>query len=195
MADATRFRGPFRLRVPARTTHQRSCDGHLLTPHADQPDQRGGPGPVAPERAAKACGVCHPEGRMSPAPGSLGPKRKKSGRGAAAHHPRTVNLSVSRPVSPGRRWRMSSSTDLMIELHSDHARALWGFALRLTGGDRAHAEDVVQETLLRAWRDRRILQSTTAGTRAWLFTVARRPGSRAGNGWTATRRSPAAGQR
>src|SRR5665647_1830280 len=51
MADATRFRGPFRLRVPARTTHQRSCDGHLLTPHADQPDQRGGPGPVAPERA------------------------------------------------------------------------------------------------------------------------------------------------
>ena len=69
---------------------------------------------------------------------------------------------------------MSSSTDLMIELHSDHARALWGFALRLTGGDRAHAEDVVQETLLRAWRDRDILQSTTAGARAWLFTVARR---------------------
>src|SRR5665647_3726667 len=69
---------------------------------------------------------------------------------------------------------MPSSTDLMIELHSDHARALWGFALRLTGGDRAHAEDVVQETLLRAWRDRRILRSTTAGTRAWLFTVARR---------------------
>jgi len=28
---------------------------------------------------------------------------------------------------------MSSSTDLMIEPHSDHARALWGFALRLTG--------------------------------------------------------------
>src|SRR5665647_819450 len=45
---------------------------------------------------------------------------------------------------------MSSSTELMIELHSDHARALWGFALRLTGGDRAHAEDVVQETLLSA---------------------------------------------
>jgi len=69
---------------------------------------------------------------------------------------------------------MSSSTDLMIEPHSDHARALWGFALRLTGGDRSHAEDVVQETLLRAWRDRRILASTTAGIRAWLFTVVRR---------------------
>ena len=68
----------------------------------------------------------------------------------------------------------ASPTDLMVELHSDHARALWAFALRLVGGDRARAEDVVQETLLRAWRDREILRSTTAGTRAWLFTVARR---------------------
>ena len=64
--------------------------------------------------------------------------------------------------------------DLMVELHSDHARALWAFALRLVGGDRAKAEDVVQETLLRAWRDKHVLESTTAGTRAWLFTVARR---------------------
>lgn len=69
---------------------------------------------------------------------------------------------------------MTSATDRMVELHGEHARALWGFALRLTDGDRARAEDVVQETLLRAWRDRAILESTTAGARAWLFTVARR---------------------
>lgn len=68
----------------------------------------------------------------------------------------------------------SSAADLMVELHDEHARALWGFALRLTGGDRARAEDVVQETLLRAWRSRRVLGGTTATTRAWLFTVARR---------------------
>lgn len=68
----------------------------------------------------------------------------------------------------------ASATDRMVELHSDHARALWAFALRLTGGDRARAEDVVQETLLRAWRDRAVLETTTAGARAWLFTVARR---------------------
>lgn len=68
---------------------------------------------------------------------------------------------------------MSSSTDLMIELHSGHARALWGFALHLTGGDRARAEDVVQETLLRAWRSRHVLEAPTASARAWLFTVAR----------------------
>ena len=43
-----------------------------------------------------------------------------------------------------------SPADLMIELHDEHARSLWAFALHLTGGDRARAEDVVQETLLRA---------------------------------------------
>ena len=64
--------------------------------------------------------------------------------------------------------------DLMIELHSEHARALWTFALHLTGGDRARAQDVVQETLLRAWRDRSVLGGPTARTRAWLFTVSRR---------------------
>ena len=69
---------------------------------------------------------------------------------------------------------MTSATDRMVELHGEHARALWAFALRLVGGDRARAEDVVQETLLRAWRDRVILESTSAGARAWLFTVARR---------------------
>jgi len=68
----------------------------------------------------------------------------------------------------------ASPADLMIELHSEHARALWAFALHLTGGDRARAEDVVQETLLRAWRDRTVLDSSTARARAWLFTVARR---------------------
>ncbi|WP_307844942.1 sigma-70 family RNA polymerase sigma factor [Actinotalea solisilvae] len=66
-----------------------------------------------------------------------------------------------------------SSTDLMIALHGEHARALWGYVLRLVGGDRAHAEDVVQETLLRAWRSPRVLEGATGATRAWLFTVAR----------------------
>lgn len=66
-----------------------------------------------------------------------------------------------------------SRSDLMVELHGAHARPLWGYVLRLTGGDRARAEDVVQETLLRAWRSPKLLGSTTGATRAWLFTVAR----------------------
>lgn len=61
---------------------------------------------------------------------------------------------------------------LLRELHDVHAPSLWRFVVRLTGDDR-FAEDVVQETLLRAWRRPQILTEDEAGARAWLFTVAR----------------------
>ena len=63
--------------------------------------------------------------------------------------------------------------ELMRELHRESGQALWRFAMRLTGGDRARAEDVVQETLLRAWRTPRILEAGSDARQAWLFTVAR----------------------
>jgi RNA polymerase sigma-70 factor (ECF subfamily) len=59
------------------------------------------------------------------------------------------------------------------QLHDEHAAALWGYCLRLTGHDRARAEDVTQETLLRAWRHFSVLDETRGSVRAWLFTVAR----------------------
>ncbi len=62
---------------------------------------------------------------------------------------------------------------LMQELHDEHAAGLWRFCLRLVNNDRGRAEDVVQETLLRAWRHRTVLESPPAAVRAWLFTVAR----------------------
>ena len=62
---------------------------------------------------------------------------------------------------------------MMQALHDEHAAALWGFCVRLTGGDRARAEDVAQETLLRAWRHFSVLDETQGSVRAWLFTVAR----------------------
>lgn len=62
----------------------------------------------------------------------------------------------------------------MRALHDDHARAVWGYTMRLTGGDRQRAEDVTQETLLRAWRHPDVLQQSREAARAWLFTVARR---------------------
>ncbi len=62
---------------------------------------------------------------------------------------------------------------LMQELHAEHAAALWRFCLRLVNNDHGRAEDVTQETLLRAWRHRTVLESTPAAVRAWLFTVAR----------------------
>lgn len=62
---------------------------------------------------------------------------------------------------------------LMKQLHDEHAAALWGYCLRLTGQDRVRAEDVAQETLLRAWRNFERLDESRGSVRAWLFTVAR----------------------
>ncbi|WP_322937577.1 sigma-70 family RNA polymerase sigma factor [Nocardioides bizhenqiangii] len=61
----------------------------------------------------------------------------------------------------------------MRQLHDEHAASLWAFCLHLTGNDRAHAEDVTQETLLRAWRNARVLEESRGSVRSWLFTVAR----------------------
>lgn len=57
-------------------------------------------------------------------------------------------------------------------LYDEHAAALWRYALRLTR-DAHQAHDVVQETLLRAWRHPEITEESTRSPRAWLFTVAR----------------------
>jgi RNA polymerase sigma-70 factor (ECF subfamily) len=57
-------------------------------------------------------------------------------------------------------------------LYDAHAFALLGYAMRLCDGDRASAEDLVQETLVRAWRNLDRLDPTAAPVRPWLFTVA-----------------------
>ena len=63
-------------------------------------------------------------------------------------------------------------TALMQQLHDEHAAALWGFCLHLTG-DPVRAEDVAQETLLRAWQHYEVLDESRGSVRSWLFTVAR----------------------
>ena len=72
--------------------------------------------------------------------------------------------------------RVASTLDheaaLMKALSDEHAAVLWRYALRLTG-DASRAEDVVQETLLRAWQHPEVIGNTERSARAWLFTVAR----------------------
>lgn len=58
-------------------------------------------------------------------------------------------------------------------LYDQHAAPLLSYALRLTGGDRGRSEDIVQETLLRAWRHPQALDPDRGPVRSWLFTVAR----------------------
>jgi RNA polymerase sigma-70 factor, ECF subfamily len=67
-----------------------------------------------------------------------------------------------------------SDDQLLRTLHDEHAHALWTYVVRLTGGDRARAQDVVQETLLRAWRTPSVLDQSKGSPRGWLYTVARR---------------------
>src|SRR5829696_4522413 len=67
------------------------------------------------------------------------------------------------------RARTESSREKSLRaLYDGHA------ALRLTNGDRARAEDIVQETLLRAWRNLEVLDDDVRPVRPWLFTVAQR---------------------
>src|ERR1700755_3632583 len=69
---------------------------------------------------------------------------------------------------------MAQSPAVVMQLwHDQQAGALWGHCLRLVNHDRARAEDVCQETLLRAWRNASVLDESQGSVRAWLFTVAR----------------------
>ncbi|MEB3026000.1 sigma factor, partial [Parvimonas sp. M13] len=53
-----------------------------------------------------------------------------------------------------------------------HAAPVWRYVVSLTG-DHAGADDVVQETLLRAWRTPRVMADDPSRLRSWMFTVAR----------------------
>jgi RNA polymerase sigma-70 factor, ECF subfamily len=68
----------------------------------------------------------------------------------------------------------AADDDLVIaELYREYRRPLLSLVVRQTGGDRQWAEDVVQETMLRAWRSMDQLDPE-GSLLPWLATVARR---------------------
>ncbi|MCY0925467.1 sigma-70 family RNA polymerase sigma factor [Streptomyces sp. H27-H1] len=75
------------------------------------------------------------------------------------------------PLWPRTR-RGSTEEALIKSVYEEHGHALLAYATRLTG-DRAAAEDVVQETLIRAWRHSEVLVNGKGSVRGWLLTVAR----------------------
>ncbi|WP_328946714.1 sigma-70 family RNA polymerase sigma factor [Streptomyces sp. NBC_00250] len=75
------------------------------------------------------------------------------------------------PLWPRSR-RGSTDEALIRAVYEEHGNALLAYATRLTG-DRAAAEDVVQETLIRAWRHSEALVNGKGSVRGWLLTVAR----------------------
>jgi len=62
---------------------------------------------------------------------------------------------------------------LMSLIYQQHVPALLQFLVRLSLGNRATAEDLLQETMLRAWRNIDQLAAAPESARPWLFTVAR----------------------
>jgi len=67
--------------------------------------------------------------------------------------------------------RISSDEELIRALYAEHAAPLLRYAVHLMSGDRQRAEDIVQETLLRAWQHPEAIAGRPA--RPWLFAVAR----------------------
>ena len=98
-------------------------------------------------------------------------RRADKGRPHAAH-PDAARTDVARTTDRPDAAR-TTDEEFVRALYEQHARPLLGYALRLSGGDRQRAEDVVQETLFRAWRHPEALERTPDAVRPWLFTVAR----------------------
>jgi RNA polymerase sigma-70 factor (ECF subfamily) len=84
---------------------------------------------------------------------------------------------VEPAVDPPRVLTVAASTEALDEtalrlLYTEHAGPVLAYLLKLTG-DRARAEDLLQETMLRAWRRPAVFEPGRAPGRAWLCTVAR----------------------
>lgn len=73
----------------------------------------------------------------------------------------------------GGRGGPVDESALLRALHEEHGDALRAYAHRLCHGDRQRAEDLVQETLVRAWRHPKAMDPAQGSVRAWLYTTAR----------------------
>lgn len=75
-----------------------------------------------------------------------------------------------------RRLRPVDAPDdelIVAELYRAYHRPLLSFVVRLTRGDVQWAEDVVQETMVRAWRSADRFDADASSLMPWLATVAR----------------------
>jgi len=70
------------------------------------------------------------------------------------------------------RRRGAADEALVRRIFQEHGAALFAYAIRLMG-DRAQGESVVQEVLIRVWRDPEALADDKGVVRARLFTLTR----------------------
>jgi RNA polymerase sigma-70 factor, ECF subfamily len=96
-----------------------------------------------------------------------GPLRARRARGTPGDQPADTpdrTMHGSDIVGEDQRW--------VTAIVQEHGKAMLAYATRLTS-DRYAAEDVVQEALVRAWRNRDDLHETRGSVRGWLLTVIR----------------------
>lgn len=84
---------------------------------------------------------------------------------------------VERTDDSARVYGVAAETEVLDEsalrlLYAEHSGPVLAYLLRLTR-DRARAEDLLQETMLRAWRRPSVFEPGRGSVRAWLCTVAR----------------------
>ena len=135
----------------------------VATPGPGEPEE-----PVPDEQAAMAIATAAAapasrRSRVMPASTTDPPARFTEPTGRGRRTKRT-----DREVTP-----LSADEQVLRLLHDEHAPALWGYAMRLTGGDTGRAQDAVQETLLRAWKHPEVMDSERGSPRPWLFTTLR----------------------
>ncbi|MFI5756331.1 sigma-70 family RNA polymerase sigma factor [Streptomyces sp. NPDC051569] len=85
----------------------------------------------------------------------------------------TTAMAPARQAAPRTGPRRADERTLTV-LQRDHGPALLNFLLGLTYGDRQGAEDLLQETLVRAWQHPEAFEAPFDSMRPWLFTVSRR---------------------
>ncbi|WP_052763140.1 sigma-70 family RNA polymerase sigma factor [Jiangella alkaliphila] len=88
----------------------------------------------------------------------------------AADQASRTRALVTRSVVALRRQQ--EGTFDVVSAYDDHGRELYAFALHALG-DRAQAEECVQDTFVRAWRARTTYRPDRATVRTWLFAIAR----------------------
>jgi RNA polymerase sigma-70 factor, ECF subfamily len=72
----------------------------------------------------------------------------------------------------GARGDAAAAEATVVDIVDAHRTILMAKVMRLTGGDHAWAEDVVQETFVRAWRHADRLTPALGSVRGWLMRVA-----------------------
>jgi RNA polymerase sigma-70 factor, ECF subfamily len=87
---------------------------------------------------------------------------------------RTSSVGVPAAAAARRPASPSDAEALFRDLYAEYGPALLRLTTALTGGDRGRAEDLVQETMLRAWTHRYHSDFQYRSPRAWLMTTARR---------------------